>query len=390
MTLMSKLKSVLDRHQKLRFFVKNIFGKGIIKNYYNTTYEKNCLMMYMIYPFKRPELDNFHQANWQEKQIAKMLSKRGYNIDIIDYNNTSIKLKNKYDLIIDLIPGKNPVFKKHMKEGCKTIAYLTGSNATFQNAAEKSRLADLEKRRGVALTPRRQSPYLTKDIENYTACFMIGNAYNWRTYDEFNLAPPYYIKNTGHIQKYIFNKSIKKKNYFLYFGSIGQVHKGLDLLLEVFSTMDSDCELFVCGLFEQEKDFTDEYKDILYKNPRIHAIGFVSVGSQQFDELTSVCTFSILPSCSEANAGAVLTSMSAGLIPICSYECGFEDDEVIHLKDCSIDTIRETILEYSQKDDEWIIQESRHAYDIVQKRYSKQNFIDSINYALEHVLNDSI
>ena len=54
MTLMSKLKLVLDRHQKLRFFVKNILGEGIIKNYYNTTYEKNCLMMYMIYPFKRP------------------------------------------------------------------------------------------------------------------------------------------------------------------------------------------------------------------------------------------------------------------------------------------------------------------------------------------------
>lgn len=386
MILTSKINSIRNRHQKSIFFLKNILGKGILKNYFNTTYEKNCLMMYLIYPFKKPELDNFHQANWQEKQIAKMLSERGYNIDIIDYNNTSIKLKNKYDLIIDLIPGKNPVFKKHMREGCKTIAYLTGSNATFQNAAEKSRLADLEKRRGAVLKPRRQSPYLTKDIENYTACFMIGNKYNWKTYDEFNLGNPYYIKNTGHIQEFIFDKSIKKKNCFLYFGSVGQVHKGLDLLLEVFSTEDFNCELFVCGLFELEEDFTNVYKDILYKNPRIHPLGFVPVGSPQFKELTSICTFSILPSCSEANAGAVLTSMSAGLIPICSYECGFEDDEVIHLKDCSLNTIRETVLEYSQKDDEWILQESRHAYNIVQQRYGRQNFIESIDYAFNNVL----
>ncbi len=380
------IRRFINRHESIKYLIKNLLGKGIIENVLNTNFNKNCLMMYMVYPFEKPELDNIHQANWQEKQIAKLLCERKYNVDIIDYNNKSVFLKKNYDLVIDLIPGNNSVFRKHMNPDCKTIAYFTGSNARFQNDAEKQRLSELKDRRGAEILPRRQAPYLTRAIEKYDACFMIGNTYNWRTYDEFNMPPVYFIKNTGHESEYVFNKKKKKKNSFLYFGSVGQVHKGLDLLLEVFSKNILACELYVCGNFKKEPDFEKEYYYELYKCPNIHPIGFVDITSEKFKRLTDICVFSILPSCSEANAGSVLTTMSVGLIPICSYECGFEDDEVIHLKNCSLNTIREAILKYSKKDDEWILQESRHAYNIVQQRYSKQDFVNSIKYALDKVL----
>lgn len=380
------IRDFLNKHESIKFLVKNLLRKGIIENVLNTNYDKNCLMMYMIYPFKKPELDNTHQANWQEKQIAESLCKRGYNVDVIDYNNKSIILKKNYDLVIDLIPGNNGVFRNHMNPGCKTIAYFTGSNARFQNAAERQRIAYLKERRGVEIMPCRQAPYLTREVESYDASFMIGNAYNWKTYNEFHMPAVYFIKNTGHDSEYRFNKKKKRKNAFLYFGSTGQVHKGLDLLLEVFSENTCSSELYVCGAFKKEYDFEREYHHELYNCPNIHPIGFVDIKSEKFKELTDICVYSILPSCSEGKAGSVLTTMSVGLIPICSYECGFEDDEVIHLKDCSLNTIREIVLEYSKKNDEWILQESRYAYDIIQKRYSKQNFIDSIERAFDAVL----
>ena len=95
-----------------------------------------------------------------------------------------------------------------------------------------------------------------------------------------------------------------------------------------------------------------------------------------------------MPSCSEGVAGSVLTTMSEGLINICSRECGLEDDEVIHLKDRSIETIRDTVLEYAQKDDEWVKSKSKISYDIIQERYSKKNFVESLTFALDEVLKE--
>ena len=74
--------------------------------------------------------------------------------------------------------------------------------------------------------------------------------------------------------------------------------------------------------------------------------------------------------------------MSAGVIPIVSKECGFEDDEVINLPDCKIETIQKFIRDYSAKLDEWIKQESSHVAEIVKTRYSRQNFTDSVIAAM--------
>ena len=79
--------------------------------------------------------------------------------------------------------------------------------------------------------------------------------------------------------------------------------------------------------------------------------------------------------------------MSAGIIPIVSRECGFDDDEVITLPDCQKNTIKEFILRYSEKDSEWIKEHSRHSIQMVKERYSNFAFIDSVENAIDGVLN---
>ncbi len=379
-------KTYLDNHKEIRYIIRNLRGKGIVRNYFHTTFNKNALMMYTTAPFISNINENIHQAYWQQIEIAKILSTRGYNIDVIDYDNSTALLFKKYDLVLDLIPGRNPVFRKHMKNGCLTIAYLTGSNANFQNEAELKRICDLKIRRGFSLIPRRQSPILTKEIENYSACFMIGNEYNWKTYSEFNLRRPYFIKNTGYQMDFYFNRNIKDKRCFLYFGSHGQVHKGLDLLLDIFSENEFPCELYVCGTFQQEIDFNKAYSHELYECKNIHSFGFVDIESDEFKKIVARCVYSIMPSCSEGISGSVLTTMSAGLIPICSRECGMGEDEVFHLPDCSINSIRKMIIDFSNKDLDWIYNESKKTYQIINERYSYKDFIRSFNCALDDTL----
>lgn len=94
----------------------------------------------------------------------------------------------------------------------------------------------------------------------------------------------------------------------------------------------------------------------------------------------------IIPSCSEENAGSVLTAMSAGLIPIVSRECGFKDDEIIHLQDCSLECLEKNVNEYAVKNIDWINSESERVKRIVEERYSQKCFGDSIFKAFEDVL----
>ena len=96
-----------------------------------------------------------------------------------------------------------------------------------------------------------------------------------------------------------------------------------------------------------------------------------------------------MPSCSEGIAGSVLTAMSAGLIPIVSKECGFEEDEVIHLRDCSMECIEENIKFYSSKDIEWIRMQCLRSIRIVEERYSSRNYTDSVKKALDGIIGNN-
>ncbi|WP_314621160.1 hypothetical protein, partial [uncultured Selenomonas sp.] len=102
-----------------------------------------------------------------------------------------------------------------------------------------------------------------------------------------------------------------------------QVHKGLDLLLEIFGQKDFPFELYICSSFQSEKEFCEVYKSELFHTSNIHSVGFIDIMGEKFCEISEKCSFTILPSCSEGVAGSALTAMSAGIIPIVIRECGF-------------------------------------------------------------------
>ena len=367
---------------------RQIRGYRVVYNVNETDYEKNCLLQYIVQPFldNNVHTQNSHQNQWQVVALAETIGKFGYNVDVRDWDDRISRLKRYYDLVIDIYPGYNNTYKGQMKSGCYRIAYLTGMNPSVANQNEQMRLDALLKRKGVALPNERQTEALSRDIETFDAFFYIGNSYNLESFDEFRLPPVYFIKNTG----YTFPFTIKTENKdawkFLFFASSGQVHKGLDLLLEIFGQKDFPFELYICSTFQSEKEFCELYKKELFHTPNIHAVGFVDIMGEQFREISEKCSFTILPSCSEGVAGSVLTAMSAGIIPIVSRECGFEDDEVVQLRDCELNTIEAAIRYYGEKDITWIEKESYRVRQIVKDRYSGEAFVQSVRDALQNVL----
>lgn len=384
--------------RKIKRFIKKILPKYIIDilrqykinvtkpicfNVCQTNYKRSCLMVYITEPF-RNGITSSHQNSWQVVELARVISRFGYNVDVIDLDYARSNFLKKYDLLIDLHPKDKSIYEKNLKTDCIKIAYITGSNTRFSNNAEKSRLDNLTKRKNKRLIQRRSAALISRNIEKYNAMFFIGNKYNLKTFNEFKLPPVYFIKNNGY-QLNIDGSKRSAKN-FCFFASSGQVHKGLDLLLDVFAYKCTDCNLYICSSFEEEEDFCDLYNKELYKTKNIFPIGFVDIKGEKFKEVVEKCSYMIMPSCSEANAGSVITAMSAGLIPIVSRECGFEDDEVIYLKDCSLECLENTVNKYAAKNRLWIETESMRSKRIIEARYSKNNFTESIVVALENVL----
>ncbi len=301
---------------------------------------------------------------------------------MIQFNDRHAKLTKKYDLVIDLHPKINSIYADHLNTGAKRVAYITGSNPSFSNRAEMERINDIYQRRGTRLSPERYAePFDQKLLSSFDAMFFMGNEYNLKTYDGYLPKKVSSIKNTGYEFLAEHTHSERSPKAFLFLASGGQVLKGLDLLLEVFAK-NPNLDLYVCSYFKSEKDFTRLYHKELFETKNIHPIGGVDITSPAFAQLAKRCAYLIAPSCSEGQSGSVLTGMSAGLIPIVSRECGFNDDEVHILNDCQLETIENTIREYAQKPKEWREQEAERVLGIVRERYSNENFSESVRSPL--------
>ena len=371
----------------VKLFLKSIFSSTIIYNVNNADCSKRCLLVYLTAPFRQKVISEAHQNFWQCKEMARIIGEHGFIVDVVDYEDKYARLKYDYDLVVGLIPRNvEKFYNGRLKKGAIRIAYLTSMNLTVTSGNEEERIANLYRRKGVHLRPRRFSGAIQKEIESFDAVWYIGYSHNYHSYDCFAMPPVYYIKNNGYT--FDWAETVVKRNpkKFVFFGSLGAVHKGLDLLLEVFSKMATDCTLYVCSGYEDEEDFCNLYYKELYETPNIIPMGFVDIKSEKFKEMISACAYTILPSCAEGCAGSILTVMSGGLIPIVSDVCGFDEDEAIVLPNCSIETIAAYVREYSKKDESWILENSRKSVEIVKSNYGKESFLKSVENAVEESL----
>lgn len=361
----------------IRSVIRYARGGEFYNNVFNTMYKKNCLIMYISSPFCNSGITDRHQNERQILEIADIFHELKYNVDVADYTIKRIPTLKKYDVVFDINVKEEAAYDTNLKMDSKLIAYFTGSNPSFSNMAEKKRLKDLKCRKGVTLRARRQAPTYSKRIQECTSVIFIGNQYNFKTYNNFFLKQHFLVNNTGYDFTGRLDFSRKKNNCFMYFGSSGCVHKGLDLLLDVFSEKEFPCELYVCGNYKKEKDFNKLYYKELYQCDNIKSFGFVDIHSSTFFDICNRCTFTILPSCSEGMAGSITTCMSAGLIPIVSKRCGFDVDDsncIIELKDCQLNTIRQTVLNCMEMNSNLLYQKRLGILKLVREEYSMKEF----------------
>lgn len=337
----------------------------------------NVLISYNLDPFlakSTEKICNKHTHHWETVEMVNIFLELGYCVDVITLFNDVFVPKKHYSIVIDSrhnLERLTPL----LNQDCIRIFYSDTAHITFHNAAECNRLYALQQRKGISLRNHRfEQP--NKGIEYADCAIVLGNEFTINTFKYAR--KPIYRVPISTTQTYPFPE---KKDFaacckrFLWFGSSGLVHKGLDLVLEAFAEMP-DYHLTVCGPVNKEPDFEKAFYQELYQTPNIYTHGWIDVSSPEFVKLANSCLGIVYPSCSEGGGGCVILCMHAGLIPIVTYEASVDvkTDYGVVLKEASIQAIKQEIQKISSLPPEDLKAMARRSWEFVRINHTRDKF----------------
>lgn len=348
----------------------------------------NALVSYLVAPCLgdlERDLPHSHTHFWESRQIALTLADLGFAVDVIDWTDDQFQPRRHYDLVLDVRLNLERLASQ-VGEDCLLIQHMETGHYRFHNAAQRERLEALEERRGVRLRPQRMlEENHAIDVAHFGTT--VGNDFTIGTYayagkDIFRIPISTPITFAAPDEKAF--EDIRHN--WLWFGSGGLVHKGLDRTLEAFAGMP-DHHLTVCAPVHLERDFEAEYAHELYATPNIHTEGFVDVYSKRFRKIIDRTMGVVYPSCSEGGGGSVVTCMHAGLIPLVTRESSVDlGDFGFLLPDASVETIRRQVETISALPIGQLAERSRRSWNHVRRHHTREAFARNCRIALESIL----
>jgi galactitol-specific phosphotransferase system IIB component len=382
---------MIDRIKKitpvrLKEFYRDILGYSFIRNHFQSDYKRKVLISYINRPFYSKHSfahTNFHEA----VAIADVFDSLEYKVDLIEYTKLRPFLPESYDVIFGL--GESVEFALRHRAGNNKNPFViwhgTGANPFFSNPLTIRRLKNAYDHFGALMFESTRFldkvyplSYVFSDL-----IILYGNEFTKRTYLEHTYSPIETIGPTSYFNHFQLEKKAMAKENYLWFGSAGVIHKGLDLLIDFFEKRP-DLSLHICGDVEKEVKFHNAYARHLYKLPNIKYHGFLDVMSNRFRSLMETCAFAILPSCSEGIATSVVTTMAnGGLIPIVTRNTGIDHNGCgISIDEISLEGIEQAII----KSQELTLEEIKIRSNQIQEHALENFSIDNFKKKLTNIL----
>ena len=284
-----------------------------------------ALLSYIVDPFLAPSgapVPTSHTHYWESREMGRILTGLGFAVDVIHWTNSVYRPSELYDLLIDvrlnlerLAPLVGP--------DCLKVMHIETAHPSFYNPAQRARIEALAARRGIRLPPFKAIAE-NRAIESADCATILGNERTQATY-RFAGKPLYPVPiSQPVIYPFPAAKDFESaRRRFLWFGSGGLVHKGLDLVLEAFAGAP-ELELAVAGPVDRERAFESAFDRELYRTPNIRTLGWIDIEGKPFVELAERTLALVYPSCSEGQNGGTVTCMHAGLIPVVTPEVGLD------------------------------------------------------------------
>ncbi len=362
--MMAKIKNYYKNLRRMNICIENI-NLNLITN------QKRVLYVYLENQFLGYDSDKVFATNILESSIIlKNFIEKDYVVDVINFDDliSFKKLSNKkYDLIFGLGKVYLEACKKNLS--AKKVLYLTENFPEKSYELEMERVNYYKARKNKKIKLSRSLKYYTQEHIDISDVFIKTDVPKKDEYigdKRLYFISPTGLKNNN--VEFVSKDHMKTRNEFLWFGSNGAIHKGLDILVDIFEKRD-DITLHICGISKKDKR-----KIKLPKKSNIINHGKISVGSDKYLKLVKSVSYMILPSCSEGRSTSVLTSMRHGLIPIiCRYN-GFKSNEAIILEDYKVEYIEKIINELMKKPVEWLEKEEKRYFDLANENATLEAF----------------
>ncbi len=381
---------ILRKLARLLFKIELKYNYQPIYGFYHTgnKHDKQALLSYRVLQVREQSRKTW-SSGADIHDILRVLSDLGYKTDIIHSEDDSFEPKKSYDLLM-AHGGKNlkKLFQSVPEKTIK-IFYPNSAYWKFQNKEEQKRIDELEERKGKIVHPERliSESYEDYALENADGVILLSNDRGRKTYPNpqtiLNLEGASFSE-----KKYLADLESKDyqsaKNGFLILSGSGNVHKGLDLLLEVFAKKPEK-DLYICCKLEE--DFKKTYDQELFKTANIHYIGHIALYQKQHFDLLNKCNYLIFPSASEGSPGSVADSMMQGLIPIVSRNSHMDVDGFgEYLDPCSIENISRVVDQISNHDVQWYKQKSLKSREEAMKRFSQKLFRNRLKQHISNII----
>lgn len=327
-----------------------------------------------------------HTHFWEAREIGRILVELGFAVDVIHWTNRDFQPDGRYDLLVDVRLNLERLAPR-LGPDCLRVMHAETSHRSFHNPEQQRRLDELAARRGVRLAPQKMLEE-NRAIESADAAIVVGNQATLATYAF--AGKPMWPVPISHPLLFPFPEG---KDFaacarrFLWFGSGGLVHKGLDLVLELFAALP-DFHLTVCGPVDRERDFARLYRRELWETPNIRTVGWVDVASPEFLAIARETLALLYPSCSEGMNGGTVTCMHAGLVPVVSRPTGVDVDPScgVLLADCRPATLRTAVLELAGRPPAELAALARGAWETARRRNTRESFRRAWESAMRDIL----
>ena len=145
-----------------------------------------ALLSFITGPFTLAPGEYFsdpHPNYWTAPEIARLFLERGYDVDVIEWNNFNFIPRKKYAVCVDLQYNLARL-SQFLPKDCKKVMFLIASHPSHQNKVEEMRLQAALKRRGFPLPPKRTDP-MTSDPRSADFLLGFGNRTVHGTYASF-------------------------------------------------------------------------------------------------------------------------------------------------------------------------------------------------------------
>ena len=329
-----------------------------------------------------------HNHFFEARSIAACLLERGYTVDFISFLNREFVPRKRYDVFFSARTNFERIAKR-LNPDCVKIVHLDTSHWLYNNHAALERLSDVRDRRGVALTSYTRIEQ-NRGVEAADCATLLGNEFTYRTY-AFARKAVFQLPNPG-TTAYPWDDTKdfdSCRNRFVWLGSSGLVHKGLDLALEAFARMPN-LHLTVCGPIERDSHFVEAFRKELYETPNIDTRGWTDITSPDFIALAGRTIAHVYPTCADACCGSVINCMHSGLIPVTTPPAGIDIDPSFGLvfPELTVDAVQHAVRSVAELPADKLAAMSRASYEEARRVYSRQRYEEVFGAALDQILAD--